>query len=178
MSKNLKILHEGKFIRLLSRDGWEHIERTNCNGVAVMVAVTEDDEILLVQQHRPPINAECIELPAGLIDDGEGEDGETGLTAAKRELLEETGYVSDEWHEAFSGPGGAGASADILNFYIAIDAKKVGPGGGDSTEKIEIHKVSRKNIDFWIQEKVSEGIPVDPKIYAGLYLLNKYNKGA
>lgn len=173
---SIKVLHEGKFIRLLSRDGWEHIQRTNCNGIAVMVALTEDDEILLVQQYRPPIDSQSIELPAGLIDDGEGEDGESGLEAAKRELLEETGYVSDEWYEAFSGPGGAGASTDILNFYVALGAKQVGSGGGDRTEKIITHKVLRKNVDVWLNDKVSQGIPVDPKIYAGLYLLNKYNK--
>lgn len=175
---NIKTLHEGKFIRLLSRGGWEHIQRTNCNGVAVMVALTEHEEILLVQQYRPPIDQDSIELPAGLIDDGEGPDGEDGLDAAKRELLEETGYVSDRWHEVFSGPGGAGASTDILYFYLAFGAKKMAEGGGDLREKIKVHKVAINDIDEWLCVQASSGVPVDPKIYAGLYLLNKYNKGA
>lgn len=177
MKNNIKILHEGKFIRLLSKNGWEHIQRTNCTGIAVIVAVTENDEILLVQQHRLPIDDDSIELPAGLINDGEGAADETGLEAAKRELLEETGYAAAEWHEAFSGPGGAGASSDILNFYIAKGAKKIGKGGGDQTEKIVTHKILRKDVDSWLQHKRLQGAPVDPKIYAGLYFLNIYNKG-
>jgi len=176
MQGNVEILYEGKFIRLVSNNGWEYIQRTNCNGIAVIVALSEEGRVLLVEQYRVPVASNVLELPAGLIDDGEGAENESGLTAAKRELLEETGYVSERWHEAFSGPGGAGASSDILNFYVALQARKTGSGGGDATEQIRVHEVPLKEVHGWLAQKCSDGIPADPKIYAGLYLLSLYNK--
>ena len=131
---NIKILSEGRFIRLLVKDGWEYIQRTNCTGIAVMVAVTEAKEILLVEQYRPPVDCNVIELPAGLINDGAGAGQESGEEAAGRELLEETGYAASRWIRIFSGPGGPGASSDILHFYLSLDVKKIAAGGGDATE--------------------------------------------
>lgn len=178
LMNNVETLGTGRFLELVSKNGWEYIRRTNCRGIAVIVALTQHDEILLVQQYRPPIGQNSLELPAGLIDDGEGENGESALEAAKRELLEETGYIAEHWHMGLSGPGGAGASSDILNFFIATGARKVAGGGGDSTEKIVVHAVARDGINGWLAEKQRQGLPVDPKIYAGLYLLSTYNNGA
>lgn len=61
-------------------------------GSAVMMAVDEEDRVLLVRQFRLPANQELWELPAGRIDAGE-----TVLDAAKRELREETGYSAKHW---------------------------------------------------------------------------------
>ena len=172
----MKILHEGKYLRLVEKNGWEYIQRTNCTGIAVIVAVTENAEILIVEQYRLPVEAFSIELPAGLVNDQELEVEEDGLEAARRELFEETGYVSENWHHVFTGPGGAGASADILSFYIALNVKKTGHGGGDHTEEIKVHAVPLNEVDAWLDEQRGRGHPVDPKIYAGLYFLNIYNK--
>jgi ADP-ribose pyrophosphatase len=57
-----------------------------------IVAVTDNDDVLLIRQYRHGIGAVTIEIPGGVIDSGE-----TPLEAAKRELLEETGFVSDNW---------------------------------------------------------------------------------
>lgn len=173
---NEQVLGAGRFLQLLSRDGWEYIHRTNCRGIAVIVAVTEDDRVLLVEQYRPPIRSLSIELPAGLIADGEDVRHESGQEAACRELFEETGYETPYWQEVFQGPGGAGASADVLTFFIAQGAKKTGSGGGDASEEIRVHAVPRRDLDDWLAAKRAQGIPVDPKIYAGLYLYQTYNK--
>jgi len=171
-----QVLGRGRFLQLLSRDGWEYIHRTNCSGIAVIVAVTEDDRLLLVEQYRPPIRSLSIELPAGLIADGEDVRHESGLEAARRELWEETGYEAPQWREVFQGPGGAGASADILTFFIANQAHKTASGGGDASENIRVHAVPRQDLTSWLEAKCAQGIPVDPKIYAGLYLYQTYNK--
>lgn len=59
----------------------------------VIVALTPQQEILLVRQYRPGIEASVYELPAGFVEDGESE----VLTRAKKELAEETGYTAEEW---------------------------------------------------------------------------------
>ena len=176
MDMNAKILHEGKFLRLMAKDGWEYIQRTNCDGIAVIVALTRDRRLLLVQQYRLPVGADVLELPAGLIDDGMGPLGESGLEAARRELLEETGYASDNWRLVFQGPGGAGASSDILKFYLALDAEKRREPGGDPSENITVHAVPVESVPSWIAGQQAQGRPADPKIYAGLYFLALYNK--
>ena len=61
-------------------------------GAVAIVALTEDRRLLLERQYRYPPRREFIEVPAGKIDRGEAH-----LATAKRELLEETGYVAEDW---------------------------------------------------------------------------------
>ena len=67
---------------------WESVERVNCSGIVGMVPLTDDGDVILIKQFRPPVNGYVIELPAGLCDIGE-----TLEDAARRELIEETGYA-------------------------------------------------------------------------------------
>ena len=87
-----RILHEGEFLRLKRRDHWEYVERANARGAVVIVALTADDELLLVEQPRLPLQANVIELPAGLVGDIAGAEDEDLEIAGMRELEEETGY--------------------------------------------------------------------------------------
>ena len=57
---------ETRYLRLLERDGWSYVERPNLSGVVTIVAVTNAGDLLFVEQHRPPVAASTIELPAGL----------------------------------------------------------------------------------------------------------------
>ena len=68
MSK-IKTIGTGRFLRLLSRDGWEYVERPNIRGIAVIVAVTDDAKLLLVEQYRASVDRRVISLPAGLVGD-------------------------------------------------------------------------------------------------------------
>lgn len=82
-------LCRGKFLELLKEGRWEYVRRVNANGAVMIVAVTEDGELLLVEEYRVPLHALTIGLPAGISGD-EGE--ESTLQSARRELEEETGY--------------------------------------------------------------------------------------
>src|SRR5688500_14847829 len=84
-------LHEGQWLRLRRRGHWEYAERTHGRGMAVIiVAATPDDEVLFVEQFRVPLGARTIEMPAGLVGDDHAHD--TLESAARRELVEETGW--------------------------------------------------------------------------------------
>ena len=72
--KDTHLLHQGEFLRLLRRRHWEFVERTNSRAVAVIVAVTPADELVLVEQHRWPVGRPVIELPAGLVGDIDAEE--------------------------------------------------------------------------------------------------------
>ncbi|HEY0010219.1 MAG TPA: NUDIX hydrolase, partial [Tepidisphaeraceae bacterium] len=85
-----KYLHRTKFLDLIDRDGWTFVRRPKLAGVVGIVAVTPAGELMLIEQHRPPLGKNVIELPAGLAGDLDA--GESLAAAAKRELLEETGY--------------------------------------------------------------------------------------
>lgn len=162
-------LHEGDYLRLLRRGHWEYVERTNSHGVAVIVAVTGAGELLLVEQYREPVARRVIELPAGLV--GDVGENETLLEAARRELLEETGYAAGEIEIACSGPVSAGLSNEVTTFCIARGLERAGPGGGDATEDITVHAIPLIEADTWLRTRPGD-IAVDPKIYTGLYLLH------
>jgi ADP-ribose pyrophosphatase len=166
-----RILAEGKYLRLVHRDGWDYVERPACTGIAVIVAVTERREILLVEQYRKPLEANVIEFPAGLVGDTPGHENESIEHAALRELYEETGYEAASLSFLFDGPPSAGLSTEIVTFFLAHDIKKTGPGDGDGFERITLHTVLLDGIEEWLANKKSEGIFIDPKIYSGLYFV-------
>ena len=89
---------QGRFLSLVSQNGWEFATRVGSTGVVAIIACTDDDEVLLVEQFRPPVGRNVVEIPAGLAGDITGSESEAFEEAARRELLEETGYGGGEWH--------------------------------------------------------------------------------
>jgi ADP-ribose pyrophosphatase len=167
------ILAEGKFMRLVKRGRWEWVERTNCSSAVVIMPVTREKQVVFIEQYRHPLSAKVIELPAGLVGDEPGTDGEQWLTAAKRELIEETGYASDHWQYLLDGPSSPGLTNEGYAMYLAADAYRVGDGGGDETEKIALHLVPLDEAEAWLEEKRKAGLPIDPKIYTALFFAMK-----
>jgi ADP-ribose pyrophosphatase len=68
------------------------------------------------------------------------------------------------------GPNAVGVSDEVVSFYEARGLKRVGAGGGDDSEDITVHEVTPGELPAFLAAKRSEGLGVDPKIYAGLYL--------
>ncbi len=164
-------LYEGKYKRLVVEDGWEFMEKVKNCQVVVVLAVNDDGKLLLVEQYRVPVGRSVIELPAGLANDLDSHPDESLADAARRELLEETGYEAGEMKVLLRGPLAAAGVPDIMTLFRASRLRKAGPGGGDHTESITVHEVPLAKIHDWIREKESAGFWVDPKVYAGLYLL-------
>lgn len=150
------------------RDHWEYAFRTNAKGVVVLVPVTDTGELVLVEQYRIPVRSRVIELPAGLVGDT-GDADEDLQTAAQRELIEETGYRAGYFEELLTCPSTPGMSDEVVSIFYAGDLEKVGPGGGDGSESIAVHRMPLSSATAWLEARMAEGIMVDPKIYAGLF---------
>jgi ADP-ribose pyrophosphatase len=170
--KNLSTLYAGRYLGLYEVDGWEFTSRQNASTVVVLIAVNDAQQLLLVEQFRPALQQSVIELPAGLVGDQDDPD-EDMLHAARRELLEETGYHSEDLEILLSCPSSSGMSDEIITFIRARHLQRRGPGGGDASENITLHEIPVTEVDQWLSDFIRAGKPVDPKIYTALYWLEK-----
>lgn len=156
-----EIMWQGNFVTAKRRGKWEYVSRARGIKAAVILAV-EDEHVLLVEQYRVPLGANCIELPAGLI--GDHDEGEDALTSAGRELEEETGYRADRLEsigEFFSSPGMVSESFTLVR---ASGLNRVGDGGGVDGENIIVHRVALKDVAAFVTSKRAEGCVVDVKL--------------
>ncbi len=156
-----EVMWQGRFITAKKRGKWEYVGRARGIKAAVILAV-EDGNVLLVEQYRVPLGANCIELPAGLI--GDHDEGEDTLTSATRELEEETGYRAQSLEilgEFFSSPGMVSESFTLVR---ATGLTKVGNGGGVDGENIIVHHVALGNLASFVKAKRAEGCVVDVKL--------------
>ena len=175
MSDHPEKIAEGRFLRLLKRGSWEYVERVNVADVAVLVPITAENEIVLVEQYRIPVQATMIELPAGLVGDEDGRRGESLRAAANRELEEETGYRANCLTLLARSPSSGGMTSETVAFLHATGLRRVGSGGGVDGEDIRVHVVPLNDLMRWLPDREREGCLIDPKIYAGVQLLN--NRG-
>ena len=163
-------LYEGDWLRLVQIGHWESCERTHGQGMAVIVvAATPADEVLFVEQYRVPLGARTIEMPAGLVGDDHAHD--TLEAAARRELIEETGWEPGRVDVLLVGPTSSGMSNERIAFARALDLRKVGDGGGVDDEKITVHSVPRAEAPAWLMQKYREGYELDLKLWAGLWMI-------
>jgi ADP-ribose pyrophosphatase len=173
MTPEKGIRYEGRFLRVVARGQWEYVERQNTTGVVAILAVTDEDRILLVEQFRPPVDTTVIEIPAGLAGDIPGEEHEALATAAQRELQEETGYGAEGMRFLSAGPSSAGLTDECISFFEATNPTRIGPGGGDSSETITVHEIPLSELRSWLSSRVENGAMVDPKIYAALAMAGR-----
>jgi ADP-ribose pyrophosphatase len=162
----------GRYLTMLERNDWEFVSRSNASAVVALVAVTADEEIVLVEQLRKPVDARVIEIPAGLVGDHEDPD-EPILLAAARELEEETGFAAEKMELMMECPSSAGMSDEIISFIRARGLTRIGPGGGDASEDIETHVIPLTEVDDWLAAQQAAGKTLDPKVFSALYWLQK-----
>jgi ADP-ribose pyrophosphatase len=171
-----KVVYEGKYQRMVVRGSREYSERTHAGGLAaIIIAVTPDDNVLFVEQFRVPLQANTIEMPAGLVGDIDA--GESIEDSAVRELEEETGWTAEHAEVLMIGPTSSGASSEKIAFVRATGLRRVGEGGGDASEDITVHEVPRARAAAWLVEKMGQGYQLDAKLWAGLWMIEHHLDG-
>jgi len=160
-----KLIATTPYISLKQRGNWAFASRSKGRGAVGIIAITNDNKVVLVEQYRIPHEKFAVELPAGLL--GDEIEGETPLEAAHKELLEETGYKAGTM-EPFGNPvcSSAGLSDETLQLFVATNLEKVHNGGGVGSEKIVVHEVPLSNYYEWVFSPQQATKIIDTKVIA------------
>lgn len=133
-------------------------------GAVGVIAVDDEDRIVLVRQYRHPSGLRLVEPPAGLLD----VDGEDFVVAAQRELAEEVGLAADDWRvlvDMFTSPG---ASQESVRIYLARGLTEVPSPDGYVADGEEAHMdIVRHDFDD-VVTAVLDGRLQNPVLVAGV----------
>lgn len=153
---------QGKFITAKKQGRWEYVSRARGIRAAVIVAIDDDGQLILVEQYRVPLGRACLELPAGLV--GDETDDEAVEIAAARELEEETGYRAgriESLGEYFSSPGMVSESFTLVRAHELV---RTGDGGGVEGEGITVHRVKLAQVPAFVADCRARGMAIDVKL--------------
>lgn len=160
---------QGKYLEV-HRDGtWEYAARIGNMGAAVILALTDAREIVLVEQFRVPHGARTIELPAGLI--GDTQDDDTAIAAAARELHEETGFRAAQWQDIGAFATSPGMSSESFHLFRATGLARTGPGGGVDGEDIVVHVVPLATLAAFLAGARVRGLVIDCRLVVAMALV-------
>ena len=170
---DIETLFETRWIRHHRIGHWDYVVRpqsANCVGI---LAITPEDEIILVEQFRIPIQRQVIEIPAGIVGDEPEFLDESLADTAGRELLEETGYRAGKIEKLITTPTSAGLTSEFIHLFQATDLTRETTGGGVAGENITVHHVPLTKLRAWLHEQESAGKIIDFKIHAALWLAGR-----
>ena len=165
----MTLLWQGKYLEIRKSGTWEYAARIGAMAAAVIVAITDAGEIVLVEQFRHAHGARTIELPAGLIGDTDA--GDTPAAAAARELHEETGFVAANWEDFGAFATSPGMSSEVFQLFRATGLTRAGPGGGVDGEDIVVRVVPLAEVTAFIAAQRRAGHVIDCRLIIALGLI-------
>lgn len=136
-------------------------------GAAMIIAMVDDETLVLERQYRYPLQRHFIELPAGKIDPGE-----EPLATAQRELREECGYSATEWRHLTTMHPAIGYADERIELYLARGLSDVGHQRDDD-EMIEVLHVPVREAMAWVRD----GRITESKAVTGLLWAEKIVQG-
>jgi len=123
-----------------------------------VIAINEDGLFVMERQYRHAAGVTCFELPCGVM-----EEGETPLEAAKRELLEETGYANGEWTQLMSLSPNSSSVTNMSHSFLAVGVEKVSDQHLDATEDLSVHLLTKEEVwDLLDNNKIIQALMVAP----------------
>ncbi len=167
------VVYEHRYSKIILRsytdkDGkvneWGMIHINSLGRGAIVAALTKEKELILERSFRIPLKCEVYELPGGLND----VENESPLDVAKRELLEETGYIAENYQQVAEIAESPGMSDQVTVLYIAEGATKVSEPLLGASEEIAVVTVPLKDARAFLGKC---GVLVDAKVYAALAFL-------
>ena len=156
-----EVMWSGNFVRALKRGKWEYASRANDINAVVILAEYEG-KVILIDQPRVAPGCRCVELPAGLV--GDLDPNATIEGTAIKELEEETGFTAERVERLGDFYASPGMLSESFTLVRAHGVKKVGEGGGDEHEDINVHLVAREDIPNFLEQKRAEGFGIDVKL--------------
>ncbi len=131
----------------------EQITKRKDNGDAVVIIpLTPTGNLIMIVESRPIVKETvAISFPAGMVDKDED-----ALTAAKRELFEETGYVSNNWQLIEWHYQDQGCSRAIIKTFLAEGVTKVAKQHLDGTENLKVIEVEKQELDDLMDKAYEE----------------------
>ena len=133
-------------------------------GAVAVIAIDDEDRVLLIRQYRHPIATYIFEPPAGLLDVA----GEAPEITAQRELAEESGYQARHWHVLVDFLNSPGGSSEAIRIYLARDLHEL-PEGRPLTGEAEEMFLPRTWVDLEdAKDLVLSGAISGPTTVAGI----------
>jgi ADP-ribose pyrophosphatase len=165
-----KKLYQGRIFELISenitlKNGvTTNMEFIHHPGAAGIVPILDRNQIVLIKQYRHSLREYIWEIPAGTLDPGE-----SALTCAKRELVEETGYSAQKWIELFDITPVPGYSDERIELFLALNLKTA-QQNLDQDEMLNVHTIDIHDAMRMIQH----GEIRDSKTISGLFLAHTW----
>jgi ADP-ribose pyrophosphatase len=176
-----RVIHEGGYLQFrvdtVERADGSRAERDVVGhpGAVAIVAIDDEDRVLLVRQFRLPARGILLEIPAGTLDvDKASGEIEEPDGAARRELEEETGYRARSWRRLASFWTAPGFASELMHLYLAtgLEAAHEGRLGPDEDERLELER--RPFVDAIIA--LESGEIADAKSIAGLLWVDRLRR--